>query len=498
MKKNNIYISMVLTVLVTIITSCQKLNLVPVFEIPVNQSFSTVKDAKAWDGGMYALLRNRQFGQYLLESDVATDELNATLDYGNNYGSPQRWDNTFLSTDQNLSAMWNAYYSNIANINTAIAGFPSIATPAASDVTSMNQYTGDAHLMRAWYYHKLVLRWAKPYETATAATDPGVPLVLKFNLTELPARASVQAVYTQILSDITQAETLLANVPGVQGSPYFTIDAARALEARVKLDMHDYAGAYAAANTLITGGKYPLITTQAGMISYWKNDGGQESITQLFVNNTSEAPTSMINYIQPKTATNYDPLYVPTQTIIDMFGATDIRKAAYFSSAYPVVIQGTPYPGIFIVAKYQGNPALFTTALTNALQAPKIFRIAEMYLIAAEASASASSEPNALTALNALRVARGEVPSVSTGAALVQDIRDERRRELAFEGFRLDDLKRWHLGFTRGVPQNTNMLLQGSSYVGLTIAADANFFTWGIPFGDTSINPNLVQNPGWQ
>jgi len=364
----------------------------------------------------------------------------------------------------------------------------------------MNQYTGDAYLARAWYYHRLILRWAKPYETATANTDLGVPLVLKFNLTELPARATVAAVYAQILADITKAETLLASVPGgntVATTSVFTIDAARALEARVRLCMHDDAGAYAAANTLITSGKYPLINTQAGMNTYWINDGIQESITQLIVNNTTETPASMSTYLIPKSATNYDPYYVPSQWVLDMYAATDIRKATFFSNAFPVVVQGVSYPTVQVVGKFRGNPALFTGALTNALQAPKLFRIAEMYLIAAEAAVNLSNPGNAIAAINPLRVARGELPLVLPDATLQQDVRDERFRELAFEGFRLDDLKRWHLGFTRSAPQNNNMCQQGASYTTLSIPADHVFFTWGIPANDIIINPNLVQNPGW-
>jgi len=499
MKKFNIYIAMGLTALVAV-TSCKKIALTPTFIIAETQSFNSVLDAKAWDNGLYASLRGRQNGSYTLQTDIAGDQLNAGLDYGNNFGSPHRWDASYTAQDQTLTPIWNNYYTSIANLNTVIANFPTIPTNSAADVASMNQYTGDAYLARAWYYHRLILRWAKPYEPATAATDLGVPLVLKFNLTELPTRATVQAVYNQILADITQAETLLANIPGGNTAAItqvFNIDAARALEARVRLYMHDYAGAYAAANTLITGGKYPLITTAAAMSTYWKNDGTQESITQLYVNNTTETPQSMSTYLIPKSATNYDPYYVPSQWVLDMYAATDIRKPAFFTTAYPIVVQGVSYPTVFAVGKFQGNPALYTGALTNAYQAPKVFRIGEMYLIAAEAAFSLSNTANAIAAINPLRVARGETALVLPDATLQQDIRDERFRELAFEGFRLDDLKRWHLGFTRSAPQNNNMCQQGANYTTLSIPADHVFFTWGIPANDIIINPNLVQNPGW-
>jgi hypothetical protein len=104
----------------------------------------------------------------------------------------------------------------------------------------------------------------------------------------------------------------------------------------------------------------------------------------------------------------------------------------------------------------------------------------------------------ALTALNTLRVARGlsALTGVS-GATLTTEIRNERTRELAFEGFRLFDLKRWGLGFNRGTPQTLGAINVGSNYNTINIAANDPQFVWGIPTYDININANLVQNPGW-
>jgi len=132
--------------------------------------------------------------------------------------------------------------------------------------------------------------------------------------------------------------------------------------------------------------------------------------------------------------------------------------------------------------------------------APKPFRIAEMYLIAAEAAANNSDPGDALIALNALHQARCGTESAYAGlssTALTDTIRSERTRELAFEGYRLDDLERWGLGFTRSDPQNTNFLLTGTSTVNLSIPATDYQFVWAIPSNDLSLNPNLKQNPGW-
>lgn len=481
--------------------ACQKkLDTYPYNAIETSQSFQTVKDATAWNNGLYADIRGRLYGAYDVSQEVASEYLNATLDYGNRNGNPHRWGSSFLADDGALTTAWQGAYYNLKNINSEIAGFEKIPTPSPSDVASMNRFKGDAYLARAWYYHNLIIRFAKPYEPATAATDLGVPLVLTYDLNALPPRATVKQVYDQILADIAQAKTLLAAVPGAQGSVKFTKDAASALEARVRLHMQDWAGAVAAAQAVINTNTYPLINTATEMSSYWVNDLAKETIVQMaVVKSTEQANTNgyLLNY--SAASGKYSPDFLPTQAIINMYDATDIRKGVYFKNL-PVIIQGVDYTSLFVVNKYPGNPALWTGTTTNYQHAPKMFRIAEQYLILAEAAqrSGAAGEPLALTTLNLLRVARGTVALTGlTGAALQQAIRDERTRELAFEGYHLFDLKRWHVGFTRGTPQSLLPIQNGAAFHLLTVAADDPKFVWGIPTNDASINKNIVQNPGW-
>ncbi len=124
-----------------------------------------------------------------------------------------------------------------------------------------------------------------------------------------------------------------------------------------------------------------------------------------------------------------------------------------------------------------------------------------MYLISAEAAAQVpGSEGAALATLNQLRTARGLTALTGlTGTALTNAIREERTRELMFEGFRLDDLKRWKLPFTRKTPQDMNIIITGDDYNLKNVAAGDNKFVWGIPTNDITTNPNLAkeQNPGW-
>ena len=480
----------------SLITSCKKLDLFPANGISLDQAFTSVNDAKAWDNGIYSTFRSRQYGIYMFSTDIQADQLNAGLDFGNRNGNPHRWD-TFLSDDYTIRDTWSGYYYAIRDVNVALGGYPTVPTPTPADVTAMNVYKGNAYFARAYYYFQLVNRFAKAYNPLTAATDLGVPLVLTYDVNARPARASVAAVYTQIQTDLGQAKTLLAGITGAQGANTFTIDAVNALDARVKLFKHDWAGAYTAANALITSAKYPLYTTATGLTNYWLNDAKQEDIMQCLVIKPNELPNTNSVYLGLIPATSrFTPDFIPSQWVVDAYAAADLRKGVYFASK-PCTIQGASYT-LTLVNKYAGNQTLFTGATTNYAQAPKVFRIAEMYLIAAEAAANNGSDANAIAALDALRAARGLAGASSSGAQLKQDIKDERFRELAFEGFRLDDLKRWNLGFTRSAPQNLNTItVAASNYNVLSIAAGNNKFVWGIPANDITINTNLEQNTGW-
>lgn len=109
---------------------------------------------------------------------------------------------------------------------------------------------------------------------------------------------------------------------------------------------------------------------------------------------------------------------------------------------------------------------------------PKVFRLAEQYLIRAEARCRKGEFGAASKDITALRAARYvDYGSTSlTADNWLQTISDERVRELYMEGFRLQDLKRWHKGFERK-PQ-TSSVKEGSS---LRIEADDPSFVWPIP-----------------
>ena len=494
----NIIKIMFLTVVIALTSVSCELNRFPYNAIEQSQAFQTLKDAGTLNNGLYASLRGVVYGLYMFSTDVQADLLNATLDYGNRNGFPHKW-TPFLADDYTIRDTWRYQYNTISNINNVITNSGKIPIADATEQATMDRYLGEAYLMRAYLYHQLILRFAKDYDPSTAGSDPGVPIVLTFDITLRPSRATVEQVYQQILSDIAQAESLLTTSPGAQNSPKITKDCVLALKARVYLCMHNWTGAATAANSLITSGTYPLITVAATYKNMWITDGGTETIFQLAASQPSELGNANSIYLGLNAATSkYTPDFVPEQWVIDLYGATDIRKAAYLEQK-PVYVMGTNYPNFWCINKYPGNPALFTGATTNYMHKPKIFRVAEMYLISAEAAAQTpATEAAALATLNSLRTARGATTLVGlTGTALMDAIKSERVRELLCEGFRLDDLKRWKMGFARSAPQNIALINTGPDFDQKVVAAGDDKFVWGIPANDMTTNPNLVQNQGW-
>ena len=215
--KNIIKILSLTAVIAVTSVSCE-LNRYPYDAIEQSQAFMTMKDASTLNNGLYSSLRGVVYGLYMFSTDVQADLLNATLDYGNRNGFPHKW-TPFLADDYTIRDTWRYQYNTITNINNVLNNSNKIPIADATEQATMDKYLGEAYLMRAYLYHQLVLRFAKDYEPCYCQLDLGVPIVLTFDINVKASRATVEQVYQQILSDIAQAETLLATSAGAQNSP---------------------------------------------------------------------------------------------------------------------------------------------------------------------------------------------------------------------------------------------------------------------------------------
>ena len=193
--------------------------------------------------------------------------------------------------------------------------------------------------------------------------------------------------------------------------------------------------------------------------------------------------------------------YIPTYDILNMYDEEDVRFDAFFT-VWELAVDGNDVPA-YVFKKYPGNEALKTTATPNYVNMPKMFRMGEIYLIAAEAAATANPTlaNKYLNELRSKRIADYEEINYAD-QILVQQIRSERLKELIGEGFRMSDLRRWGIGFQRNPdhPENpdiNNILVPNGKE--LVYPAGDYRFVWPIPSAEMETNPQLAgqQNPGY-
>lgn len=479
--------------------------------IPRENSLQSLSDAKKWDTGFMAQLRGRVGGFYSTVQDYQADYLNASADFGNRGGAWHSW-LTLTSSDYDVKDIWHSYYVALKNINEFLTLAEGLELDNANERAELDSYKGDAHLLRAFYYSELAIRYGTRYNASTASTDLCVPLVLVYDLADRPSRATNAEVYKQIADDIQAAKEYLKVRENKPMSNVLTEDAAYALEARVALTKKDWSTALSSARRLITSGRYPLVAPEAGSFtSMWRADSSTEDIVQLYIKKTDEEPLTINFYGYSSNLSANIPDWFPTQGLLDLYEDSDLRKGVYFEKVPLVKVLDYEINDLYVISKYRGNPAYNDTNVPRYIIAPKLFRMGEIYMIAAEA-AYMSDNADAIDYLNDLRESRGLAAVTVTGNALLNEIKNERTRELAFEGHRLWDLRRWNEPMKRMAPQMSESPISednpapiGTSFLSpvvsltLEVANDSHRWIWPIPYNELTTNVNIKdqQNPGY-
>lgn len=461
--------------------SCKKsfLETFPSNAVDASTSIKTANDLTDAVNGLYTAAKSASlFGQNVpvLGDELADNVFVSSSNYGqfiteNNY--------SFIATSGEASGIWSQGYYTILQANRIIrAGVPSNAT--------VDQLKGEAYTIRALTYLTLVNYFATPNTVNPNA--PGVPIVtIPTYITgpyTKPARNTVAEVYARIITDLDSAfalmpATAIASTYHATSSNYIAKYAAKAIEARAYLYKGDYAAARDAALSVVQSGGYTLANTSSAFSSYWSsfaaNSNKLETIFELNNSVTSSVTGLADLYYQSGNGE-----MLSTAELYNSYTATDYRKA--------LIING--------IRKGNSQPAFVVNKYSNLLNADhdeiKIIRYAEIILTLAEGYARTSQEGPALTYLNQLAKLRD--PSFagysSTGQQLLDDILNERRKELAFEGLRLFDLTRLNLVINRPP--------QPFSYPSYPTVSLTDFRRLQpIPQSEIDANPNIKQNPGY-
>lgn len=469
-------------------TSC--LDKYPESAIPADKAINTLEELDQAAIGVYDAFKSGALysGYLTLLPDIQCDLAYAINGYTNTYGNIWRWD--ILATNSEITSVYASLYQVIARANFLLEYAPRVEQTLTSDadIDTFKQICGEAYFARALAYSELIKLFCKSYESREQAeAELGVVLVTKYNTDEPMVRSSLAKSYDLVISDLERAaeymdidETTLSGA--IYNATYFNEYTTYALRARVALYMKDYEAAIEYSSKVIDSGYYllssatDLYTSNMSYFTYmWQYDDSTEIIWKVgFTINSYGGALGRIFF-------NYDyssmkPDYVPAESVLAMYDANDLRYVNYFATYTTGHSHGLTWP---LVVKYFGNMNFFNSYILHTSM-PKPLRLAEQYLIRAEAYAEGRGN-YALAGedIATLREARyqtfgGSVPLTEANA--MQVIEEERIKELYMEGFRLTDLKRWHKGFERH-PQSES-IENGSS---LKVEADDPLFVWPIP-----------------
>lgn len=336
------------------------------------------------------------------------------------------------------------YTNHIINSEAAIEG----------DQLEKEQLLGEAYALRAMQYFELVNLYAKPYQKTTASSDAGVPITLRYDSEKEYPIKTVEEVYTLILSDLSQAESLIKIQKQETGYNYrFSIMAVKAFKTRVYLYQQEWQKAIdVASEALEINNEIQNLNEETTIMSSEYNS--VESILALetiasfdMVNNTTISNTLMDTYKQSE----------------------DLRFSLYFK---------------------QNTNGSFSSKKGAETKFKVSYRTAELYLTIAECLAMLSEDVLAKEKLLSFAENRYTADGFSTYKATVNslnssdlkiEILEERRREFAIEGQRWNDLRR------TTQPKLTKF------FNGITYTLEKDDERYVIPFPSDAIinNPNL-------
>lgn len=434
------------------IASCaDNLDVSPVDNVNADDALKTSADVEALVVGAYDAMGDGDLlgGNMQRDSELLGDDGDIFWD-GTFVAPGEIWTKSMLITNDQAETTWLDAYRAINTCNLVLDNLDLVVEAKKETVE------GDAKFVRGLLYFELVRLYAKTYTDGNPASNPGVPLILTptslDNLDESKSvtRASVAAVYQQVLSDLTDAEALLPEDNGFFANTYV----ASAILSRVYLMQNNYADAAVAADRVIESGYFSLLDDYAD--NFNKTSAGPGSTT-------SSEDVFSIQVTDQDGINNLNTFFADA----DYSGRGDIYIEPQHFDRYE---SGDERLDLFY---YDYRTGKWNNQYGNI----NIVRLSEMYLTRAEAN---FREGTALGAdpVDDINIVRERVGLSPLGALTIDDILNERWLELAFEGHLLHDLKRTQRS------------------VG-ALAFDADELVFPIPQRERIINPGLSQNPGY-
>lgn len=489
-------------------TSCD-MDKSPVGALDDATAIQSLNDVSRFRNGLYESLRSLTNGGYIYKTDLQADQFQAIMTNGNRNGVIHA--GIFTSADRDIESYWSSCYSVITSANYLLSSIEKMRVGnvlGGEDLLALNRYEGEAKFVRAYTYYCLVDRFCSIYTKENAnSIGKGIPIVKVYyptgDTSQYPSRSTQDEIYGFINQDLEDAYSTFKAYEEkhkenlVPDAAYLSSFAVLALQARIALGKGDNSLALKKAEEVIAANIYHLAEF-TDFERMWKEDKSSEAILRPFMSSQELSESIGGAYLSTE-LNNAD--YIPSHETLSLYNDEDIRKKVYFTK-WRLEVEGAKIE-TFVFNKYPGNEALKVGSKPNFQNMTKPFRIAEMYLVAAEAACQL--EPaKANKYLNELRVKRikGYQKVSYSGQELVDEVRKERQKELLGEGFRLSDIRRWGIGFQRGVKHPENPSIESILAVngkGLKYEIGDYRLVWPIPSAEMQTNPHLEgqQNPGY-
>ncbi len=419
--------------------------------IPQEEALRTAEEIRAGAVAMYdALQTGDSYSRNLLVfPDMYADNLAFTGTFTSDREVALR-DVTPANTA--LTGMWQSAYIAINRANFVLAALP--GAPSDLGPAERARLEGEARFVRALTYFNLVKFFG------------GVPLILEPTRALGPdvsvARSTAAQVWAQVEADLNAAVPLLPAARPEARSDRANRWAARGLLARAQLYQGKWQQAHDNASAVIASGVFAL---QGNYATVFQSEQTSEAMLELRY--TVNDPNALAFWFYPSSLGGRRG-FAPTPSLIDAFGPTDSRAALATSGT------AAPYG-----RKY--------TEIATGGDDVTVLRLAEMYLIRAEARARLGLLELAVADLNVLRARAGATPLVAVGMTqnqVLEAVLRERRLELFYEGHRFFDLRRF-----------ADVPAVGSYLASLGLTGHRLLFP--LPQREIDANPQLTQNPGY-
>lgn len=466
------------------IASCDLLNKQPLDQLSSESFWQSEGDFQKGLTAIYGGFQDRIFSWELPNLANITDNAYGQHNYFSTHAI--KMGNITPTTGGYISAVYNTSYEGIARINLLLS---ELNKYEGSDLNEQEKLKleAEARFIRGYYYWRLYFF----YGSVPVVTQP-------LNLeTQSQPKSPAEEVLSQVLSDLNFA---VKNLPShLYNNGHAVKTSAQALKARVLL--------YAAYDE--NGNPDPAVLTKVRDISLQIMDAGYEldpNFADIFRTGTQENSPGIIfsiKFLAPNDATAMDQhlgdwlVVSPRQDLIDAFEKEDPRLDVTIFEGdvnFDGIIH-TPsnnMPTGYGVKKFLSPDLIPYGYSTLSEQDWVVLRYAEVLLMYAEAQNELQGpDQTVYDAINAVRsrVGLSDLQGLSQ-EQMRKAIRHERRVELAFEGLRYYDLKRW-----RTLDDVYNSITESI----LTYNFEERFYLWPLPQSAIEkSNSVLKQNPDYQ